>query len=296
MGLAIGDAVGTTLEFQQRDSYRPLDDMVGGGPFRLSAGEWTDDTSMALCLAETLETTGRPDGEIDPIDLMKRFVSWWRYGYNSCTGNCFDIGVTVSSALGRFEVTGNPYAGSTDPGTAGNGSIMRLAPVVLRYWNNPKAAQRAAYIQGITTHAADECVDACATLTHVIIQLALGKPPATALVDAPTPRNSKLWQLTSGVFIGKPRHEISSSGYVLDTLEAALWSLCQTDNPRDAILLAANLGGDADTVAAVAGQLAGAYWGLNSFPQNWLEKLAWHDRILEISTRLIHLSQEQNSS
>jgi ADP-ribosyl-[dinitrogen reductase] hydrolase len=292
-GLAIGDAVGTTVEFRARDSFNPLNDMIGGGPFNLQAGEWTDDTAMALCLAENLESTGNNLGDIDPADLMNRFVNWWRYGHNSCTGTCFDIGSTTAFALRRFESSGDPYAGSTDEFSAGNGSIMRLAPVVLRYWNDPISAQCAAYTQGIVTHGADECVDACAMLTHVLIELISGRSLRDALKDAPTPKGSKIVQLRDLELFHCARDDVRSSGYVYDTLHAAFWCLNNADNPRDVILLAANLGDDADTVAAVAGQLAGARWGLNAFPTSWLERLAWRDQIMNISRRLIEIGQSK---
>lgn len=129
LGLAVGDAVGTTLEFRARDSYEPLTDMVGGGPFGLQPGQWTDDTSMALCLADSLLEKGM----LDQTDLMERFVRWWRHGENASTGRCFDIETTTANALAKFEATGNPVAGSIDPRSAGNGSIMRLAPVAIFY-------------------------------------------------------------------------------------------------------------------------------------------------------------------
>jgi len=127
VGLAVGDALGTTVEFKRPGTFEPVTDITGGGPFGLAPGEWTDDTSMALCLAASLlEQQG-----FDPNDQMQRYVRWYREGYFSCTGHCFDIGNTVAAALGRFEKNGDPYAGSKDPSTAGNGSIMRLAPVAL---------------------------------------------------------------------------------------------------------------------------------------------------------------------
>ncbi|RME83877.1 MAG: ADP-ribosylglycohydrolase family protein, partial [Caldilineae bacterium] len=129
LGLACGDALGTTLEFRPRGTFSPIQDMVGGGPFHLRAGEWTDDTSMALCLAESLLLC---DG-FDARDQMERYCRWHEEGYLSSNGVCFDIGTTVAAALRRFRERGDPYAGSTDPYTAGNGSIMRLAPIPMFY-------------------------------------------------------------------------------------------------------------------------------------------------------------------
>ena len=122
IGLAVGDAVGTTVEFKAPGTFAPVSDMVGGGPFGLRPGQWTDDTSMALCLAESLIECGG----FDARDQMERYVRWWREGHLSSTGKCFDIGNTTRAALSRFEKTGDPFAGSTEPNVAGNGSLMRL--------------------------------------------------------------------------------------------------------------------------------------------------------------------------
>jgi ADP-ribosyl-[dinitrogen reductase] hydrolase len=166
LGLAVGDAIGTTLEFSARDSRPPLTDMIGGGPFQLRPGEWTDDTSMALCLADSLIAR---DG-LDQRDLMERFVRWWRHGENSHNGRCFDIGITAREALHRFLQTGDPVAGSVDPMKAGNGSIMRLAPVALRWAGGREQAIAAARAQSVTTHAAPAAVEACALLAEILTE------------------------------------------------------------------------------------------------------------------------------
>ena len=152
MGLACGDALGTTLEFEHPTALEPIEDMVGDGPVNLNAGQWTDDTSMALCLASSLLECGG----FDPADQMRRYVRWWRHGYFSSTGRCFDIGGTVRSALSRFEIDGNPIAGSRDPQTAGNGSLMRLAPVPMYFAADPELAIKRAADSSRTTHQARE--------------------------------------------------------------------------------------------------------------------------------------------
>ena len=131
VGLAVGDAIGTTVEFKERGSFAPVTDLVGGGPFNLKAGQWTDDTSMALCLAKSLLISKG----FDANDLMSRFCRWWNEGYLSSTGECFDIGVTVSESLLSYTLSGNPFSGSTDPMSAGNGSIMRLAPIPMFFFD-----------------------------------------------------------------------------------------------------------------------------------------------------------------
>ncbi|MCH5375002.1 MAG: ADP-ribosylglycohydrolase family protein, partial [Planctomycetes bacterium] len=157
LGLACGDAVGTTVEFRARGSFPPVTDMNGGGPFHLDAGDWTDDTSLALCLAASLtEQQG-----FDAADQMQRYVRWMDEGYYSSTGECFDIGNATAASLNRFKQTGEPYAGSTDPYAAGNGSIMRLAPVPMWFYSDLERAIQFAGESSRTTHAAAECVDAC---------------------------------------------------------------------------------------------------------------------------------------
>ena len=158
LGLAAGDALGTTLEFTPRHEVEPIDDMVGGGPFDLEPGQWTDDTSMALCLATSLiEKCG-----FDASDQLHRYVRWWREGYFSSNGYCFDIGITTARALSRFmESPEEPYSGSIDPFEAGNGSLMRLAPVPMYFASEPDEAIVRSADSSRTTHGAREAVDAC---------------------------------------------------------------------------------------------------------------------------------------
>jgi ADP-ribosyl-[dinitrogen reductase] hydrolase len=147
VGLAVGDAVGTTLEFTAKPATPVLFDMVGGGPFRLPPGGWTDDTSMALALADSL----LHDADLDPCDLMDRFVSWHETGAYSHTGTCFDIGNTVRAALRHYRDTGDPIAGSTDAWSAGNGALMRLAPVAIRHPRDGERRRRVAALQTRTS-------------------------------------------------------------------------------------------------------------------------------------------------
>ena len=277
LDLAIGDAVGTTLEFRTRDAQPRLEDMTGGGPFALPPGAWTDDTAMALARADSLADTGT----LDCRDLMDRFVRWWQDGEYSCTGTCFDIGNATSSALDRYVRTGDPFAGSTHPRTAGNGSLMRLAPVALRFWNDRSRLIDTAAKQSRTTHGAEEAVDACRAFAQLLADAIAGSPRAALLAPRPFEGAPAIAGIMAGGWRGRARNEIRSSGYVVHTLEAALWSVARTGDFRNAVLLAANLADDADTVAAVTGQLAGALYGLSGIPGHWLDRLAWKDRLLE---------------
>jgi ADP-ribosyl-[dinitrogen reductase] hydrolase len=284
VGLAVGDAVGTTLEFKARDTYPLLTDMIGGGPFRLKPGQWTDDTSMALAVAESLLA----HDPLDPADLMERFVKWRDEGAYSCTGTCFDIGITVNGALTRWQRTGDPLAGSTDPQTAGNGSLMRLAPVALRYWSDRQKLSEAASLQSRTTHGAAEAVSACEGYAQMLADAIEGRPLSEVLRPRGGELEGSIKQILNGSWRGKRRHEISSSGYVAHSLEAAIWAVARTGDFRSAVLTAANLGGDADTTAAVAGQLAGAVYGYAGIPEAWLERLAWRAQIAELADQLVH--------
>ena len=287
LGLAVGDAVGTTLEFQARGTFAPLTDMIGGGPFRLEPGQWTDDTSMALCLATSLvERVG-----FDPKDQMDRYVRWATQGYLSSTGTCFDIGNTVSDALRRYERTGNPFAGSTDPYSAGNGSIMRLAPVALAYYPDMEVIEGYAAESSRTTHGAEECLDACRLLGRALGRALAGQGKSEVLLgDAESFCGAaSIVNIAQGAYRQKTRDDIRGTGYVVKSLEAALCCVDRTETFRDAVLLAANLGDDADTTAAIVGQVAGALYGVDGIPEGWLAKLAMRDEIVALADQLLTL-------
>ncbi|MBL8860562.1 MAG: ADP-ribosylglycohydrolase family protein [Planctomycetes bacterium] len=284
LGLAVGDAVGTAVEFRARGSFEPLTDMVGGGPFALLPGQWTDDTSMALCLAASLV---EGDG-FDADDQMRRYCRWVDDGYMSSTGTCFDIGSTVASALRRYRRDGNPYAGSSEPDSAGNGCIMRLAPISMYYSPDIHAVERFAGESARTTHRAPECIDACRLFARIVHRALLGKPKQDVLLgDAEAfVAVDSVAEIARGGYRSKPESEIRGSGYVIRSLEAALWAFSRTESFADAILAAANLGDDADTTAAVCGQVAGAYYGENGIPSRWLECLARRSEIVRLADEL----------
>lgn len=282
LGLACGDAVGTTVEFSARGSFAPVTDMVGGGPFGLKAGQWTDDTSMALCLAESLLTKG-----FDAHDQMTRYANWWKWGYLSSTGHCFDIGMTVRSALHDFMQTGEPFSGSSDPYSAGNGSLMRLAPTVLYAYPDFTSALRFAADSSRTTHGASEAVESCQLFATLLYRVLHGVEKSALLRDLPfTPNEAKIAALKAGRFLEKPEAEIEGSGYCVASLEAALWCFYRTDNFRDAVLRAVNLGDDADTTGAIVGQLAGAYYGVEDIPVSWRDRLAMSADIEDMAIKL----------
>ena len=288
LGLACGDALGTTVEFRAPGTFAPVEDVVGRGPFGLAPGEWTDDTSMALCLAESLVERRA----FDPADQLERYVRWWRDGHLSSTGECFDIGIQTRAALAAFERTRSPEPAPADPGKAGNGSIMRLAPVPLAYAPDVAAAVEHAGRSSRTTHPAERPVDACRFLGALLASAVCGVSKDELLSE-------RFWRwgtlhpeieaVARGSFKRKEPPEIRGAGYVVHSLEAALWALHKSESFRNGALLAVNLGDDADTTGAVYGQLAGAIYGESGIPPDWLRKLALRDVISGFADRLFQL-------
>lgn len=292
LGLATGDALGAAVEFLAPGSFEPVTGMRGGGALGLAPGEWTDDTSMALCLAESLVTCGR----FDARDQMERYLRWFRHGHLSSTDQCVDIGGTVRDALERYEKSGEPFCGVTDPRTAGNGSLMRLTPVVIWYASDPAEAVRQAAASSRTTHGTATSVDACRYFAGLLLGAFDGVPkdlllspvwsPAPELLEA-EPLHEAIEAVAAGSFAKRMPPEIRGRGYVVESLEAALWAFARTDSFADGALAAVNLGDDADTTAAIYGQLAGAYYGTASIPAEWRMRLAKRAMVEEMAERLV---------
>ena len=283
IGLAVGDAVGTTLEFQPRGTFKPIKDMVGGGPFRLNAGEWTDDTSMALCLAQSLIQNNK----FDPVDQMNRYCNWYRLGYMSSNGKCFDIGNTVSSALIAYLRTKDPFSGPRGELSAGNGSLMRLAPISIFFHENPKDAIFYAGESSRTTHGAEECIDACRAFSAMLLNAYSGTSKKQILTETKySASTKKVSSIMKGDYLTSSYDQLTGSGYVIESLESALWCFNNSDSFDSAVLLAANIGNDADTTAAICGQIAGAFYGLSNIPESWKQKLVMYEKILEMANQL----------
>ena len=295
LGLAIGDALGATIEFSDPETFEPVNDMVGGGPFHLGPGEWTDDTSMTLCLAQSLiDCRG-----FDPVDQMNKYVQWYRHGYMSSNGRCFDIGITTSAALVRYQKSGNPFSGSSSDTKSGNGSLMRLAPMPLFYAKDPEKAIVYAGESSRTTHASRIAIDACRYYSSLITAALHGISKDELLSEqycvipnywSNNPLIKEVAEIANGSFKQREPPEIIASGYVVKTLEAALWAFNKSSNFRDGCLLAINLGNDADTVGAIYGQLAGAYYGKENLPENWCAKIALKEVIEQIAKTLYSIT------
>jgi ADP-ribosyl-[dinitrogen reductase] hydrolase len=270
IGLAIGDAFGASVEFKKRNTYPVVTDYQSGGEFNLIAGQWTDDTTLALCILESINRLG----EFNLRDQMNNFLKWWHHGFLSSTGFCFDIGNTTKAALSRFQKENVEFAGkSTDP--ASNGAIMRLAPVPIFFHKNLKTAITQSVLHTKTTHGAIECLEASALLAYVLYFILEGKSKNEILkfIHFEEKLTTQLDDIKKGLFKNKTPEEICGQGSAICTLEAAFYAFYKFDNFYDGLVFVVNLGDDTDTVGAVYGQIAGAYYGIDQIPVNLKEKL-----------------------
>jgi ADP-ribosyl-[dinitrogen reductase] hydrolase len=275
-GCAVGDALGSPLEFKWRDKTPLVTEMIptdnhGGLP----AGCWTDDTSMMLCLAASMVAR---DGKCDARSELTHYWEWFRNGYLGVNGTCVDIGGITRRSLLYFHHHGEPISDEADELAQGNGSLMRIAPVPILCWNDPEKAYAYGAESSVTTHNHRNCAVICGIVASVITRcIAKQRTKADVLemlksmvyvADEP-----RLQEILRGEFIDKLRCTISSSGFILDTLEAALWAFFSTEDFEAGAILAVNLARDADTVGAVYGTIAGAYYGFDTIPERWLKPL-----------------------
>lgn len=293
VGLAVGDAMGACVEFKPPGTFKPVTGYRSGGPFNLSAGQWTDDTSMALALADSIAHGW------DVNDQARRYLDWHQNGKYSVNGVCFDIGGTTLSGLANFAKTGDARRSGSQIGQ-GNGSIMRLAPVSIRYshlaMSDPSRLATLADESSAVTHATPECRYAARVLALILAGLIEGLPRDQVLdphgpilipllddPDMPEP----ISQVAMGSFRNHNPPAIRGSGHVVKSLEAALWAFNGSPDFPTAILRAVNLGEDADSTGAVAGQLAGACFGETAIPSAWLKDLARMDMIEQVLNPLL---------
>jgi len=304
IGLAVGDALGAAVEFEPPGTFPKVTGYRGGGPHGLAPGEWTDDSSMALALADSIASVGW-----DLHDQVHRYTAWWRKGEYSVNDRCFDIGITTRSALSRFLKTGDART-SGDPSerASGNGSIMRLAPVPIRYAHlfpgQLDELVRLLVESSLPTHASPQCLSACAYMGVILAGLIQGAareevldpswPPLLRLREI-HPLHPEVDAVAKGSFRQKQPPEIVGNGYVVKSLEAALWAFHDAKDFREAVLRAVNLGDDGDTTGAVCGQLAGAYWGESGIPQEWQDGLARKDMVEKALGRLLPLGGREET-
>ncbi len=286
LALACGDALANGVEFSPRGSA-DIKDMHSTCRY-LPVGQWSDDTGLALCLGESLVAMR----VFDPADQMRRYEGFYDRQQGWPCELALAPGNTLGAALKTFRYTDEPFAGSTHPLAAGNGGLMRLLPAVLAAHPDLELTRLWARESTRTTHGAEECLEASELLAMVIHQLLIGESKDLALIAGKDEiwKSKKIAALAKGDYLEKSDALIRAKSYVVDALEAALWCFSTTDSLETALLTAANLGDDCDTVAAITGQLAGCHYGKGGIPMAWLEVLADKKRIEELATQLIQMA------
>jgi ADP-ribosylglycohydrolase len=273
LGLAIGDALGAPFEGLGRDTYPRVSHYSSGGVHGIGQGAWTDDTAMAICLAESLLAHGC----VHEQDLLERFLRWYRAGENAASGAAIGISTKTRLTLETFEQSGRLDA-ALHVANAGNGAIMRLAPIAIFLRESAIDARRSAVAQARVTHSDQGALEAAGCFAELLVTgLRTGEREAVSHV-------------AEGFGIadhhGKTREQISSAPRAVETLEAALWCFERGTDFESIVIEAVNLGGDSDTIGAVAGQLAGAVFGASAIPPRWLGTLAWRERLIDLAHRL----------
>jgi ADP-ribosylglycohydrolase len=286
-GHAIGDALGVPVEFLNRKilDRNPVVDMMGFGTHNMPTGCWSDDTSMALCALESLA-----NGIVNYDDIMSNFGKWYYDEEFTATNEVFDIGGTCYNAIRNYVEKNHDihHCGINNINANGNGSLMRIHPFVLYcYYNNISGDEFDNIIAtgSALTHAHECSISGCVLYAYVLKEL-LDNPSKVAIYNGISKAkeriggNARYYDRLINHDIAKfSRNDIKSSGYVVDTLEAAIWCLLTTESYKDCVLKAVNLGEDTDTVAAIAGGLAGALYGMNGIPNYWINKLLKADYI-----------------
>ena len=297
LGLAVGDALGAAVQYRTPGSFTPLGDLLGGGPFEMPRGGWTDETAMALCLAESLVECG----EFDAADQVARYRRWQREGHPSSTGQCVGITATVARALAAAQWSGKPFAGSHDPARNDKDALTRVAPTVLYFLTEPDAAIEHAAEAARITDQSTVVLDACRYFAALLIAALQGATRQQLLSqDEPfksiwnnRPLKPEIAAIVAGSYRRKAPPEITGGGGVVEALEAVLWALDRAPSFREGALLAVNLGLDSDVTGALYGQLGGALYGVSAIPNGWRSALLKRDFIEQITDRLLAASLEK---
>jgi ADP-ribosyl-[dinitrogen reductase] hydrolase len=288
MGLAVGDALAASTQYRKPGTFAPVGDLLGGGPFDLPRGAWSDDTAMALLLAESLlECEG-----FDPHDQVQRYARWQREGHGSATGQCVGISASVARALATAQYKRQPFAGSHDPGQLDKEPLCRVAPVVMFFFADAaQAISRAAEAARITAQAPIvlDCMRLLAAMLHRALagrdKPAILRPDRESWVTSST--RPEVLAVFDGSYIVRQPPEITGGGHIVQALEAALWAFHSSDSFREGALKAANLGRDSDVVTATYGALAGAHHGVSAIPGIWRNSLMKHEVVMDTADRVL---------
>lgn len=295
LGHAVADALGVPVEFRDRSKVdkSPVTDMMGYGTYPYPAGSWSDDTSMSLCTLDSLA-----NGSIDYTDIMDNFIKWLNENEYTPTGQTFDVGRTCRKSIMLYSQTKDiENCGGTTENSNGNGSLMRIHPMTLYLYlrNDLSLDEKLEIIHKTSalTHAHERSKIGCGIYSFVLWELLDNHDKESVLIGLQKAQEyyeknyefDKYNRIFENTFILTKREDISSSGYVVSTLEAALWCLLTTNDYKECVLKAVNLGDDTDTVGAVTGGLAGALYGIKAIPQVWLNVLQKRDYIVDMCER-----------
>lgn len=285
-GGIVGDALGVPVEFMSRKVLKsdPVTGMRAYGSHNQPAGTWSDDSSLMLCTLVSLHEKG-----YDPADMMDRFLRWLDQGYMTAHGKFFDIGSATMDAISAYEFTNDPFScGRTDENSNGNGSLMRIIPLSLYVCEMPteQIVQRSFDVSALT-HGHIRSKLCCAYYSLLVRELINGETFASSVKEVaeliefyiPDEEFSVFRRILNTSILSVDENDVSSTGYVIHTLEASLWCLHNSSSYREAVLKAVNLGHDTDTVATVTGSLAGLLYGYDSIPSEWIEDLASKKKI-----------------
>lgn len=278
VGGAVGDALGAPIEFKEQGTFHEVTGYRASPHFQLNDGEWTDDTIMAVCMAESIIENGC----YETYPTMRKYNDWKNNGYASPNGSCFDIGIQTLTALNDFATFG--MALPTD--SEGNGTIMRLAPAVILSLGMPDQEAASLFRRtALDTHNNKMVADVTSLFGFTLRNLMYGFSVESAVNCAAQNKDEEklLFQITHNA------ENIKNSGWILSTFTTAWNCFTTTQNFQDAVLKAVNFGGDADTIGSVTGQLAGAYYGLSEIPKNLVNDLYKKDEIIDLSTRILNI-------
>lgn len=290
LGLAIGDAMGAPVEFELMGDFESVTEYRAGGVFNLPEGFWTDDTSMALCLADSL----LEKGGYDSFDVMEKYVAWRNVGYRSSLDYCFDIGNRTNLALDLFENGQNFVKKSAErDNSAGNGTIMRLAPAVIAAFENrtPEEIIKMARISARETHFCEEAEVATEVFAAMLIKAIFARDKSEIFEIAEFSTGEKFDQISERIFAARNWgiDELNASGYAIHGLQVAAWAMENSNSFEEGLLKVVNLGNDADSNGAIFGQLAGAFYGLEEIPEKLVRELFESDEIKELAENLFEM-------
>ena len=291
LGLAVGDALGRPVEFKTRQQIQQrhgtLTEMIGNGTWSQPSGTITDDTEQALAIARSLATQGR----FDPADIARRFVDW----YDS---DPFDVGVMTQKSLHRLrqgeaweEAGRRVWRESSEGKNAGNGSVMRSPPLAIAYGSAPTKLTTVSMETSVITHADYRCQYGSAILNLTIAAILQGKsaPLQSAINHVESSAPEELLNALEPIASGEPVQSLPTSGYVVHTLQTAFHDGLRSDSVEEAIVTAVNRGGDTDTIGAITGAIAGARFGNEDIPDNWLDAVEETDELNRLAKELMEV-------